>query len=317
MSDEWWDAVRPRFTPFVASEAMSADAVEAALRARLAPFFDDVTTRVAIPEGFRRHLARVRDTSWYGRRIAWDFIVFSARGVVETLDDAVEVWGGEDVYEGVRAGGAWVEFAHQGDHWATFVCCDTTMEEFGRVGHGEDTHPWLAGAGVLAPLVTFDAWERSIRERRTRALAPVMVALDEACDATITSLLARADAREAVCAVRELVDRLVPDSAWSRTWTAAEWALLLRRESALEPSLRASGADLVVDHRGVVARRLPAAAIARWNPPALPAWSALAWDATRREMRAVEAADALVAAFAERAREAGRALLWVEEDGGP
>ncbi|MFO0625213.1 MAG: hypothetical protein U0325_06300 [Polyangiales bacterium] len=306
----WWRDVRPRLVPLHEGPTLDAEALASSLRAllgdRLSP--DDPAARVALPEAFAAMLAQVGGTSWLGQRIALDFILASADGVRARFAYALSLYD-DDESVGPRGAGVWVEFAQRGDHTAWFLCCDPQRAEFGMVGRGDDDHPWLNGVGGLGPLVTFAQWLARIRETPLRARSPVLLALDADDLARV-----RAASPDAVCAVRAVVDRRTPDSAWAHTLDAPERALMVPTPDAVHAAVRAAAATAVVARSDLEAWLLDAPA--RLGVPATPAWSVLAWEPRRASLRAVDDATGCLRDFVARASAEGRALLWVVERGG-
>lgn len=311
----WWRAMRPRLTALSTLTPTTPDALEAALRARVATLLalDDAAGRVVLPARFRQFLVDVGDTVWLGQRVALDFMLFPAASVMRRFEHGIELFN-DDECPGLRGAGVWVEFASRGDKTSWFLCCDPTRSEYGLVGAGDDAHPWLNGADWIAPLTPFDAWCDRIREKRSRPRAPVLVSLEAERAAAIAR--ASGDPREALIAVREMLDVLVPDPAWSRTLGATADALMLRSRAPVERTLRAAGAEPLRDDAVMRALTLDAAKLAPGSVPAVASWEVLAWDDARRELRAVNDSTACLRAFCERAATDSRTLLWVVEEGG-
>ena len=311
----WWRAMRTRLTALSTTAPMTPDALEATLRARVATLLalDDGAGRVALPARFRQLLVDVGATVWLGQRVSLDFMLVPAAGVMGRFEHAIELFN-DDECPGLRGAGVWVEFASRGDKTSWFLCCDPTRPEFGLVGAGDDAHPWLNGADWIAPLTTLDAWCDRTRATRSRPRAPVLVALD----AGRAAALARAagDPREALIAVRELLDARVPDSAWSHTLGATADTLLVQSRAPFEATLRAAGAVPLRDDAVTHALTLDAAKLAPGSVPAVAPWEVLAWDDARRALRAVSDSAGCLRAFCERAAREGRTLLWVVEEGG-
>lgn len=312
---DWWRAMRPRLTALATTDPMTPDALEAALRDRVATLLalHDAAGRVVLPARFRHLLGDVGATVWLGQRVALDFMLVPAAGVMGRFEHAIELFN-DDECPGLRGAGVWVEFASRGDKTAWFLCCDPTRPEFGLVGAGDDAHPWLNGADWIAPLTTLDAWCEGIRDRRSRPRAPVLVALD----ADRAAALARAagDPREALITVREVLAVLVPDSAWSHTLGATLDTLVVQSREPFEATLRAAGAAPLRDDAVMRALTLDAAKLAPGRVPAVAPWEVLAWDDARRALRAVNDSAGCLRAFCERAAREGRTLLWVVEEGG-
>lgn len=307
--------MRPRLTTLSTLAPITPDELEAALRARVATLLsiDDASSHVALSKRFRRYLVDVGSTVWLGQRIGLDFMLFPAASVMGRFEHSIELFNDDDC-PGIRGEGVWIEFASSGDKTVWFLCCDPTRREFGLVGAGEDAHPWLNGSDWIAPLSSFGEWCDRVFKTRSRARAPVLVSLDAERAATLTR--SHGDPRETLIAVRETLEALVPDRAWSHTLGAPEGALLLRRREEFERALRASGADVLRDDAVMHALTLDAAKLAPSAIPPIAPWDVLAWDDARRDLRPVNDAAERLRAFCARAASEGRTLLWAVEDGG-
>ena len=149
--DAWWAAIRPRLTPLAgersraedAIEPLSADALETRLRELVAPYIEeDPASRVALSKEFRRYLARVESTRWYGRDFRLDFTLLSASDIASRFAHDLSLYG-DDEGTRVRNAGVWVQLSFRGDHDASFVCCDWL--EQARLESGDLVEPVAAG----------------------------------------------------------------------------------------------------------------------------------------------------------------------------
>ena len=185
--------------------------------------------RLAFPDLFEPYLEQLASTTWFGHRVAMDFMLYAPRAIVSGAEaDTPERHEDHDV---ARSAGLWIAIGAVLDKHEYFLCVDRASAYGGYVVDAHDDHPYLNGTQYLSTIGTFEEWLGIVREMRSRDRGGYLFALT--AEERVLLDPVHDDPYALLVAARDLEYALVPDTAWAHRNGAPDRIQFVRAPPAI------------------------------------------------------------------------------------